>query len=136
MFAQYSTRMLPTHPRDSLMRLRGSIQPGVFPGTRHPSINIQHDELWALPRCLRRDRLCQLRPCCSGTGSQHRCAVHGQHLGNLIKYSSGQDLTKAIDNLNIDSGSESGTLAAQKTCLGNLVFVLTIPSPRDLRHDG
>ncbi|KAF8546100.1 hypothetical protein OG21DRAFT_1491584 [Imleria badia] len=34
-------------------------------------------------------------------------------LVNLFKYSSGQDLTKLIDNLNIDSG----TLADQKTFL-------------------
>ena len=40
-------------------------------------------------------------------------------LVNLFKYSSGQDLTKAIDNLNIDSG----TLAAQKTCLRNLFLI-------------
>jgi chitin synthase len=38
-------------------------------------------------------------------------------LVNLFKYSSGQDLTKAIDNLDIDS------LAAQKTCLRNLFLI-------------
>jgi len=40
-------------------------------------------------------------------------------LVNLFKYSSGQDLTKAINNLNIDSG----TLSAQKTCLRNLFLI-------------
>jgi chitin synthase len=38
---------------------------------------------------------------------------------NLFKYSSGQDLTKLVDNLNIDSG----TLADQKTFLRNLFLV-------------
>ena len=38
---------------------------------------------------------------------------------NLFKYSSGQDLMKAIDNLNIDARM----LAAQKTCLRNLFFI-------------
>ncbi|KAF8416231.1 P-loop containing nucleoside triphosphate hydrolase protein [Boletus edulis BED1] len=38
---------------------------------------------------------------------------------STFKYSSGQDLTKAIDNLNTDSG----TLAAQKTCLHNLFLI-------------
>jgi len=38
---------------------------------------------------------------------------------NLFKYSSGQDLTKAIDNLNIDAG----TLTAQKMCLRNLFLI-------------
>ncbi|KAF8438194.1 hypothetical protein L210DRAFT_3647176 [Boletus edulis BED1] len=45
-------------------------------------------------------------------------------LVNLFKYSSGQDLTKAIDNLNIDSG----TLAAQKTCLRNLFLIGMVDS--------
>lgn len=40
-------------------------------------------------------------------------------LVNLFKYSSGQDLTKAIDNLNIDAG----TLSSQKTCLRNLFLI-------------
>jgi chitin synthase len=43
-------------------------------------------------------------------------------LVNLIKYSLGQDLTKAIDNLNIDSG----TLAAQKICLRNLFLIAMV----------
>ncbi|KAG9310142.1 glycosyltransferase family 2 protein [Chiua virens] len=40
-------------------------------------------------------------------------------LVNLFKMNSGQDLTKMINNLNIDSG----TLAAQKTCLRNLFLI-------------
>ncbi|KIJ64935.1 glycosyltransferase family 2 protein [Hydnomerulius pinastri MD-312] len=38
---------------------------------------------------------------------------------NLFKYSSGQDLTKALDNLNIDAA----TLDRQKTCLRNLFLI-------------
>ncbi|KAF8119292.1 chitin synthase-domain-containing protein [Boletus edulis] len=45
-------------------------------------------------------------------------------LVNLFKYSSGQDLTKAIDHLNIDSG----TLAAQKTGLRNLFLIGMVDS--------
>ncbi|KAG6372223.1 hypothetical protein JVT61DRAFT_8023 [Boletus reticuloceps] len=45
-------------------------------------------------------------------------------LVNLFKYSSGQDLTKAIDNLNIGSR----TLAAQKTCLCNLFLIGMVDS--------
>ncbi|KAH0831304.1 glycosyltransferase family 2 protein [Lanmaoa asiatica] len=51
----------------------------------------------------------------SGTDAQFM----DSSLVNLFKYSSGQDLTKAIDNLNIDSG----TLAAQKTCLRNMFLI-------------
>ncbi|KAF8440069.1 hypothetical protein L210DRAFT_3671727 [Boletus edulis BED1] len=42
-----------------------------------------------------------------------------RHALGSTTYSSGQDLTKAIDNLNTDSG----TLAAQKTCLHNLFLI-------------
>ncbi|KAG6373006.1 chitin synthase-domain-containing protein [Boletus reticuloceps] len=45
-------------------------------------------------------------------------------LVNLFKYSSGQDLTKAINNLNIGSG----TLAAQKMCLRNLFLIGMVDS--------
>ena len=51
----------------------------------------------------------------SGTDAQFM----DSSLINLFKYSSGQDITKSVNNLNIDSG----TLAAQKTCLRNLFLI-------------
>ncbi|KAI9574138.1 hypothetical protein HD554DRAFT_2165640 [Boletus coccyginus] len=73
--------------------------------------------VWTLPTYFLQGERALQRCFCSGPDGKVAPNTDAQFMDstlvNLFKYSSGQDLMKAINNLNIDSGM----LATQKTCL-------------------